>query len=186
MSNRISSDTKNSEHQQDVKEIRRTNGSYLLARIFLGGAFLIIGLNAFFGYLPEVRLSPGATVLLESFKDSGYLFTFIKVVEVICGLMLVSNIFVPLVLFFVAPLILNIFLFGVFLEPMTLILTAFMLTAYGVLIYYYRRFFGEILRYSLDVNPNSPENFSLSKENLIELGIKNLHHKPGHGQGSGA
>lgn len=175
------------EHAQEVKEIRRSNGAYLVARLFLGAAFLIVGLNAFFGYLPQMNFSPGANVLLESLRESGYLYAFIKVVEVICGVMLVGNIFVPLVLFFVAPLIINILLFGIFLEPMTLPLTAFMLVAYGVLVYYYRRFFSEILRYSLDVNPNSPENFSLSKENLIEVGIRRLHHKPHHtGHGSSA
>ncbi len=175
------------EHDQEVKEIRRTNGAYLVGRLFLGGAFLIVGLNAFFGYLPEMSFSPGANVLLESLKESGYLYTFIKVVEVICGVLLVGNIFVPLVLFFVAPLLVNILLFGVFLEPMTLPLTAFMIIAYAVLIYYYRRFFSEILRYSFDVNPNTPDNFSLSKENLIEAGIRRLHHKPGttsHGSGA--
>lgn len=179
--------SKRPEHDQEVKEIRRANGSYLVARIFLGSAFLIVGLDAFFGYLPTVELSPGASVLLESFRESGYLYTFIKVVEVTCGVMLVGNIFVPLVMFFVAPLLVNILLFGIFLEPMTLPLTAFMFLAYGVLIYYFRRFFSEILRYSLKTDPNRPENFSLTRENLIEIGIKHLHHKPSNkGHGSSA
>lgn len=164
-----------------VKNMARANGAYLIARLFLGGTLLIVGLNAFFGYLPTMSFSPGASVLIQAFEESGYLFTFIKVIEVICGLMLVGNIFVPLVMFFVAPILVNILLFGIFLEPTTLVLTAFMLLSYAVLIYYYRRFFGEILRYILDLDPNSPENFSLTKENLIESGIRRTHHQRGHG-----
>lgn len=163
-----------------VKKVAKMNGGYLIARLFLGSTLLIVGLNAFFGYLPSVNLSEGAMALLQSFEQSGYLFTVIKVVEVLCGLMLVGNIFVPLVMFFVAPILFNILLFGIFLEPTTLILTAFMLLSYAVLIYYYRRFFGEILRYSLDMDPNAPENFSLTKENLIETGIKRSHGHRGH------
>lgn len=165
---------------EKVKKVARMNAGYLIARLFLGSTLLIVGLNAFFGYLPSLTMSADATALLQSFEQSGYLFTVIKVVEVTCGLMLVGNIFVPLVMFFVAPILVNILLFGIFLEPTTLILTSFMLLSYAVLIYYYRRFFGEILRYSLDMDPNAPENFSLTKENLIETGIKKTHNHRGH------
>lgn len=167
-------------HKKTVKNMARANGAYLVARLFLGATLLIVGLNAFFGYLPTMSFSPGASVLLQAFEETGYLFTFIKVVEVTCGLLLVANIFVPLVMFFVAPILVNILLFGIFLEPSTLVLTAFMLLSYAVLIYYYRRFFGEILRYILDLDPNSPENFSLTKENLIESGIKRTHNHRSH------
>ncbi len=48
---------------------------------------------------------------------SGYFMTLLKLTETICGLMLLSGMFVPLALVVLAPIVLNIFMVHAFMEP---------------------------------------------------------------------
>ncbi len=48
---------------------------------------------------------------------SGYFFPFLKGVETLSGLLLLSGLFVPLALTVLAPIVINIILFHAFLEP---------------------------------------------------------------------
>ena len=48
---------------------------------------------------------------------TGYFFTFLKIVETLCGLLLLIGRFVPLALCVLAPVVINIVLFHLFLAP---------------------------------------------------------------------
>lgn len=52
-----------------------------------------------------------------------YFFILLKGTEIVCGLMLLSGLFVPLALVILAPIILNIFLVHLFIapEPMSMV-----------------------------------------------------------------
>lgn len=63
--------------------------------------------------------------IAEFFKGmmaTQYFFYLLKVTEIVCGLMLISGIFVPLALVILAPIVLNIFLVHAFLAPDVVIL----------------------------------------------------------------
>ena len=87
------------------------------ARIFLGTAFVVFGLNFFFGFLPQPEHSGEAGAFLGALFVTGYMFPLIKITEIVAGVMLLTNRFVPLALLLLAPVLVNIVAFHAFLEP---------------------------------------------------------------------
>ncbi len=86
------------------------------ARVFLGLIFLVFGLNFFFQFLPTPPQTGGAA---ESFTTglflSGYFFPFLKAIEIVLAIALLTGAFVPLALVVLMPISINIFMFHVFL-----------------------------------------------------------------------
>jgi uncharacterized membrane protein YphA (DoxX/SURF4 family) len=86
-------------------------------RILLGLVFFVFGLNGFLAFIPQPP-HPGASgEFLGALAASGYMFPLIKGTEVIAGLALLSNRFVPLALVVLAPVIVNIVAFHAALDP---------------------------------------------------------------------
>jgi uncharacterized membrane protein YphA (DoxX/SURF4 family) len=88
-----------------------------VARILLGLVFLVFGLNGFLNFLPVPPMPEKAGAFLGAMVGTGYLLTVVKVVEVVCGALLLSGYFVPLALVLLSPVVVNIFLFHAFLTP---------------------------------------------------------------------
>jgi uncharacterized membrane protein YphA (DoxX/SURF4 family) len=89
----------------------------IVVRILFGINFIINGLNPFIGFYELPPPSPEAGALAGALLASGYLFTVVKIVEIIVGILLVINRFVPLALILIFPISLNIFMFDTILEP---------------------------------------------------------------------
>ena len=89
----------------------------VVARIMLGLLFFVFGLNGFVEFLPEPEMKPEGEAFIGALIDSGYLMTLVKVVEVVCGALLLAGYFIPLALVLLAPNIVNIAAFHLFLEP---------------------------------------------------------------------
>ena len=88
----------------------------LIARFLLGIIFFVFGLNGFFHFIP---MAPPAG-LAGQFVGALFMSHFLVVVfalEVTGGLLLLSNRYVPLALTILGPVIVNIFLFHLFMEP---------------------------------------------------------------------
>jgi putative oxidoreductase len=70
----------------------------------------------------------GAKDFIVALMNSGYLMYVVKAVEVVGGILLLANIYVPLALVIIAPITLNIFLFHLFLAmdglPIAVVLLA--------------------------------------------------------------
>jgi uncharacterized membrane protein YphA (DoxX/SURF4 family) len=66
------------------------------ARLLLGGIFFVFGLNGFLGFLPQPPLSDAGGAFLGALAATGYMFPLIKGTEVVAGLLLLGNRFVPL------------------------------------------------------------------------------------------
>lgn len=91
-----------------------------VARCALGFIFLVSGLNGFLNFLPPPDTSAmpeGAMQLGAAFMKSGYLFPLILGTEALTGALLLSNRFVPLALTLLAPVLVNILAFHLFLAP---------------------------------------------------------------------
>ena len=86
------------------------------ARLFLGLVFTVFGLNFFLHFLPTPAMPPAAGAFVGALLASGYLFPVVKTVEVTAGLMLLSGRFVPLALTLLAPIVVNILGFHLFVE----------------------------------------------------------------------
>jgi uncharacterized membrane protein YphA (DoxX/SURF4 family) len=88
-----------------------------MARLLLGLVFLVFGLNGFLGFLPQPELPAQAGAFAGALAATGYMFPLLKGLEVLAGLALLSNRFVPLALTVLAPIVVNIVLFHTFLAP---------------------------------------------------------------------
>lgn len=101
------------------------------ARLALGAIFTVFGLNGFLHFIPQPPPSGLAAVFLGGLAASGYMFPLIKGTELIVGLLLLSNRFVPLALTVLAPIVVNILAFHLFLAPAGLVIPL-VVTALGV------------------------------------------------------
>ncbi len=87
------------------------------ARILLGLIFSVFGLNGFLHFIPTPPMTGGAGAFGGAMFATGYLFQLLKTTEVVSGLLLLSNRFVPLALALLAPVVINIVAFHAFLAP---------------------------------------------------------------------
>lgn len=95
-----------------------TKTTVLIARILLGLIFFVFGLNFFFQFIPQQAAPTGnAGIFMGGLFQSGYIFPVIKVIEVLCGILLLAGRFVPLVLIVLMPISINILLFHTVLMP---------------------------------------------------------------------
>lgn len=122
-----------------------------VARVLLGLVFLVFGLNFFLKFLPvpPMQDSP-ATQFVMAMGGSGYMHV-IKVFEVVGGALLISGYFVPLGLTLLAPVIVNIALFHVFLDKSGYGMTAALVALEVFLLYAYRASFAPLFQAKPDV-----------------------------------
>jgi putative oxidoreductase len=89
----------------------------LIARILLGIAFTVFGLNGFLHFIPMGPTPTGAAgQFIEALAATHYIH-FVFAIQLITGILFLVNRFVPLALTLIAPVIVNILLFHAFLEP---------------------------------------------------------------------
>jgi putative oxidoreductase len=120
-----------------------------IARILLGLAFTVFGLNFFFHFIPQPPSPPAAGAFAGAMFATGYIFHLLKVLEVASGLALLSGRFVPLALAVLAPIIVNILFFHAFLAPSGLLIPLVLLVLELFLAWCYRDAFRPML------NPNA-------------------------------
>lgn len=90
----------------------------VIARVLLGLVFLLGAMTFFLNLIPPPADMPERLKTFnEGLMASGYFFNLLKVTELVCGLMLVTGLFVPLALVVLAPISLNIFLVHALLAP---------------------------------------------------------------------
>lgn len=93
----------------------------LIARLLLGFVFFASGVMGLIMWINKSPLPPDLPERLVTFNQgleaSIYFTPFLKIVETLCGAMLLVGWFVPLALVILAPVVLNIFLVHSFLAP---------------------------------------------------------------------
>lgn len=115
---------------------KKINLPAVVARVLLGLIFLFFGLNFFFHFLNAAPVDPAskAGAFLGGLFASGYFFTFLKVLEVLYGILLIAGLFTPLVLILLFPISINILLFHVLIEaapqPLAIAVLLFVLNVY--------------------------------------------------------
>jgi uncharacterized membrane protein YphA (DoxX/SURF4 family) len=92
----------------------------VIVRVLLGLQFVFSGVNAFFPMQPMPEMHGQAGAFITALMSSGYMYV-IAVLQILGGLCLLFGArFVPLGLTLLGPVIVNIVLFHVFLEPQNL------------------------------------------------------------------
>ena len=89
----------------------------MVLRIILGLILIIFGANKFAGFMPMPELPEAAGNFMTALVVVGYMLPLIGVIELIVGLLLVFNKWVPFVLLLLAPISVNIILFHLALAP---------------------------------------------------------------------
>ena len=88
-----------------------------VSRILLGAILVVIGLNDIFGFVPQAAPAPTAIHFLTGLATAAYFFPLLKLVEIGCGMLLLSNRFTNLAVVALVPVVTNIYAFHLFLDP---------------------------------------------------------------------
>ena len=89
----------------------------IIARVLLGLMFVVFGSNIFFHFIPMPEQRPSlATDFSKALMASHYMYV-VGFLQVAGGLLLLIGRYVPLGLMLLGPVIVNILLFHIFLEP---------------------------------------------------------------------
>ena len=88
----------------------------LVVRILLGFIFFFFGMNGILHFLPQPPFAGDAGTYVTILVQHHYL-TFVSLLEVIGGLLLLVGRYVPLGLVILGPIVVNILLFHFLLEP---------------------------------------------------------------------
>jgi uncharacterized membrane protein YphA (DoxX/SURF4 family) len=89
----------------------------VIVRSLMGLVFVIFGLNLFLHFLPNPAEPPAAADFLGALFRSGYFLPLLGATQVVSGALLLAGIMVPFALVLIAPVIVNILMFHLFLAP---------------------------------------------------------------------
>ena len=115
------------------------------SRVLLGLLLISGGINNLLVRNPVSNPTPEGDWFLSVLQETGYLLQAVAITEITVGALLLSGYFLPLALVVFAPILVNIFLFHIFLQfagiETALVAAAF----YGHLVYIHRDRFSDVL-----------------------------------------
>src|SRR5262245_15861599 len=92
-----------------------------IVRILLGLMFLVFGLNGFLNFMPPPKDLPQEIItVMGALMQAGYI-TVVSGAEVLIAVLLLTNRFVPLALALLAPIVVGILTFHIFMAPATIV-----------------------------------------------------------------
>jgi uncharacterized membrane protein YphA (DoxX/SURF4 family) len=116
----------------------------IVARILLGLAFLVFGLNGFLNFM-HGQLPPGlAGTFLTTLVASHFVY-FVAAAQVIGGALLLVNRYVPLALALLAPVLYNILAFHITMQPSALLPGLICSILWLILVWRLRDYFAPLL-----------------------------------------
>lgn len=87
-----------------------------IIRILLGIMLVVFGLNKFLQFMPMPSMPDAASEFMGALMKSGYLMVIVAIVEILAGALLLVNKYQSLTLVILFPVLLNAFLFHLFLD----------------------------------------------------------------------
>ena len=116
----------------------------LIARLLLGLIFVVIGLNGFLNFLSMGPMPTGlAGQFIGALFQSHYFFV-VAALQILGGALLLVNRFVPLALVLLGPVIVNILLYHLFLNPAGIALAIAVTVLWFIVFYAHRQYFSGI------------------------------------------
>jgi putative oxidoreductase len=122
----------------------------LIARILLGLLFLVFGLNGFLNFIHGPMPTGLAGQYLAVMGGTLYIH-FVFLVQIVGGVLLLSGQFVPLALVLLGPVIINILLFHVSMQPSGLPPGLFATVLWFIIFFGVRRAFAGIFAQKVTV-----------------------------------
>ncbi|MFI6101938.1 hypothetical protein ACIA8G_40850 [Lentzea sp. NPDC051213] len=121
----------------------------VVTRLLTGLLFATTGLNGFLMFMPAPDPSTMAKAGVDfsaALYQTGYMLELTSATQLVAGLLLIAGRFVPLALALLAPVVVNIFLFHVFLEPSGMVTALLVVAAEIGLAWAYRDRFRPMLK----------------------------------------
>jgi uncharacterized membrane protein YphA (DoxX/SURF4 family) len=138
----------------------------IAARLLLGIIFFVFGLNGLLHFLPTPLPPAPAVPFLTGLAGSGYFFPLLKVTETVAGALLLSGVLVPFALTVLAPIIVNIAAFHLFLAPGNYPIVAAVLVSEIYLAWTHRRAFAPLFaRHAVPGTARASEEALAAREN---------------------
>ena len=116
----------------------------LIARLLLGLVFVVFGLNGFLNFLDMGPMPSGLAGQFIGALALSHYFWVVAALQVIGGALLLVNRFVPLGLVLLGPVIVNIILYHVFLNPAGMLMAIVVAIMWLIVFYAYRQYFSGI------------------------------------------
>ncbi|MDA9277092.1 DoxX family membrane protein [Flavobacteriaceae bacterium] len=117
-----------------------------ILRMLLGVSLLIFGMNKFFAFIPIFDMAPAAANFMESLNSTGYVLYVVACLELLIGGLLLFKKWVPFALILLAPIVVNILLFHLFLDVSGMLIAVLMVAITGVLIYKYWKSYSSLFQ----------------------------------------
>ena len=112
----------------------------LISRILLGLVFVVFGSNAFLNFIPAT-MPPGLAGQFAGALLASHYVLAVGAIQVIGGVLLLVNRYVPLALTLLGPVIVNILLFHVLLFRQGLVAAVVVAILWFILFFRYRQYF---------------------------------------------
>ena len=123
----------------------------LVVRVLLGFLFVVFGLNGILHFLPAPPMPPSDAATFATIMAAHKWMTVVSLLQVIGGLLLLVGRYVPLGLTILAPILVNILLFHLLLQPKGIAIGLICSLLELFLLFAYRRSF----RGLFDANPET-------------------------------
>jgi putative oxidoreductase len=125
------------------------NTAAAIARVVLGLVFVVFGMNGFLNFMPLAPVPALAGQFAGALIESHYMVVVLTL-EVLSGLLLVTNSYALLATTFIAPVIVNILLFHIFMAPAGLPVAALVTVLWVVSAYPYRALLSPLFQRRFD------------------------------------
>jgi uncharacterized membrane protein YphA (DoxX/SURF4 family) len=116
----------------------------VILRSLLGLVFFVFGLNKFLHFIPNPPEPAPAADLFGALFRAGYFIPMLATTETISGALLLTGMLVPLALVLLAPVIVNIFMFNLFLAPANLPIAIVLVALEVILAWIHRAAFASL------------------------------------------
>ena len=116
----------------------------LIARLLLGLIFVVLGLNGFLNFLSMGPMPAGLAGQFVGALVLSHYFWVVAALQIAGGALLLVNRFVPLALVLLGPVIVNIILYHVFLNPTGAPLAIVVVILWLIVFYRHRQYFSGI------------------------------------------
>ncbi|HXN71124.1 MAG TPA: hypothetical protein VN861_01065 [Candidatus Acidoferrales bacterium] len=116
-------------------------------RFLMGLSFFVFGLNGFLNFIPQPKtpMPQAAAAFAAAMMNTGYMMQLVSGTQLIVGVLLLTNRFVPLALALIAPVIVNIIMFHAVLAPSGIVPGGVVLALELYLAWVYRKAFSPML-----------------------------------------
>ena len=118
----------------------------LVIRILLGLILVVFGLNKFLNFMPMPPMPDAAGDFMGALVKSGYVMVIVAIVEIVTGILILLDKYQALALVVLFPVLLNAFLFHLFLDLPGIGGALFAILMNGFLLFANKEKYSELLK----------------------------------------